>query len=64
MALREAVVPLGRGARDGDDEDEVEEQLERGRHAVRLVRVTGLHAPVQGHDVDVAHVLDSASGRA
>ncbi len=48
MALREAVVPLGRGARDGHDEDEVEEQLERGRHAVRLVRVPGLHPPVAG----------------
>ena len=65
VALREAVVPAGpQRLRDGDDEDQVEEQLERGRRAVRLVRVPGLHPPVEGHDVGVAHVLDSASGRA
>ena len=45
VALGEAVVPLRRSARDGDDEDEVEEQLERRRDAVRLVRVPRLHPP-------------------
>jgi hypothetical protein len=51
----QAVVPLGRSARHRDDEDEVEEQLERGGDAVRLVRVARLHPPRSGHGVDVAH---------
>ena len=58
------IVTDSRSARDGHDEDQVEEELERGRHTVGLVRVPGLHPPVEGHDVGVAHVLDSASGGA
>ena len=37
--------PLG-GLRDGDDEDEVEEELERRRRAVRLVRRPRAHRGV------------------
>jgi hypothetical protein len=49
------VVQLGRGAGDGHDEDEVEEQLERRGDAVRLLRVPRAHPAQQRHEVHGAH---------
>ena len=43
VVVRDPVVEGRRGSRDGDDDDEVEEELERGRRPVGLVCVPSAH---------------------
>ena len=62
VRVGEPVVQLGRVARDGDDEDEVEEQLERGGGTVRLVGVARDHGSAQRHGHD-AHAPEYAACR-
>ena len=58
----EPVVQLRGVARDGHDEDEVEEELEGGGRAAVLVRVTGGDRATQWHG-DEAHLPEYAVGR-
>ena len=62
VRLGEPVVQLGGVARDGDDEDEVEEQLERGRGAPVLAGVARDHGSAQRHGDD-AHGPSMPSGQ-
>ena len=49
VTVDQPVVEAGGRLGDGDDEGQVEEQLERGRHPVRLGRVPWRHADVELH---------------
>ena len=48
VAVGELVVERHPGLSHGDDEAQVDEQLERGRRAVRLIRVATAHRSVEG----------------
>lgn len=66
-SLGEPVVQLGGVARDGDDEDEVEEQLERGGDPARLVGVARAYRPPErggddAHGPEYAAHGDAAPG--
>ena len=63
MALGDAVVQLHRVARDGDDEDEVEEQLEGGGGTPRLVRIAADDGAAE-RDGDDTHVASIPRGDA
>ena len=49
VTVDQAVVEAGGSLGDGDDEGQVEEELERSRHPVRLGRVAWRHADVELH---------------
>jgi hypothetical protein len=47
MVLADGMVKLRSGRRDGDDEGQVEQQLERRGHTMRLVNVAAGHEAQQ-----------------